>query len=524
MLLIFYIITFFAGCIATASLVTKVVFDTLHLSISTIVGFAVISLASTGCYLFARWLRWHHHLRLFNQKIPVRKSLHLYTETFLLRGTPLFLGEVLRSHFFKKLGVYHPTRTAIKLWFFDFTLDVTALATLFFLFNFHWITLLSLFDLSVICLTIISLLCSSDMFSLRRFPDLFSLILSFIIWLIPTGIFVIGGKLIAEIDDYQLSAITFIKSTLIADASFLPFGIGVFGETVFHFTKQSSLLIVFIILFRTTTLWFLLSISFIAFWSKRKQRPTHHEHLSTWGGVEHFNQLASSYRSEISEDIQKVLITKKTTLMISKLRDLFPQQTLSGLDLGCGQGWYVQAMREQGMTMHGCDNSEEQIRYAREYVQKQKIEGYELQVASATNLPYADNSFDFVYSINVLHHILAPQLQQSAFNEITRVLKPGGVFFLHEMNMINPVFRFYINYLFPLLKRIDEGTELWLDARNLPNIKQASWSSELHFFTFIPDFLPTQLLAWSRSLETTLEQSRFNKYGAHFLAYFTKNL
>jgi SAM-dependent methyltransferase len=48
----------------------------------------------------------------------------------------------------------------------------------------------------------------------------------------------------------------------------------------------------------------------------------------------------------------------------------------------------------------------------------------ELQEADAEELPFADDSFDIVYSWGVLHH--SPDTPQ-AFREVHRVLRPGGV-------------------------------------------------------------------------------------------------
>jgi ubiquinone/menaquinone biosynthesis C-methylase UbiE len=55
-----------------------------------------------------------------------------------------------------------------------------------------------------------------------------------------------------------------------------------------------------------------------------------------------------------------------------------------------------------------------------------EIEGQtgDLRVADAEALPFADGSFDLVYSHGVLHH--TPDTQR-AINEVHRVLKPGGV-------------------------------------------------------------------------------------------------
>jgi SAM-dependent methyltransferase len=48
-------------------------------------------------------------------------------------------------------------------------------------------------------------------------------------------------------------------------------------------------------------------------------------------------------------------------------------------------------------------------------------------VGSATNMPFSDNSFDAAWSIWVLEHIPTPE---RAFEEMRRVIKPGGVIFL----------------------------------------------------------------------------------------------
>jgi ubiquinone/menaquinone biosynthesis C-methylase UbiE len=46
----------------------------------------------------------------------------------------------------------------------------------------------------------------------------------------------------------------------------------------------------------------------------------------------------------------------------------------------------------------------------------------------ATKLPYADGRFSAVVCFTMLHHIDSPQLQDRAFAEVARVLRPGGRF------------------------------------------------------------------------------------------------
>lgn len=51
----------------------------------------------------------------------------------------------------------------------------------------------------------------------------------------------------------------------------------------------------------------------------------------------------------------------------------------------------------------------------------------------AATLPFADASFSSVIAILVLHHLRSGDLQDRAFAEILRVLRPGGVFLAFEI-------------------------------------------------------------------------------------------
>ena len=51
----------------------------------------------------------------------------------------------------------------------------------------------------------------------------------------------------------------------------------------------------------------------------------------------------------------------------------------------------------------------------------------------AAALPFADGSFSSAIAILVLHHLRSSELQDRAFSEIYRVLRPGGVFLAFEI-------------------------------------------------------------------------------------------
>jgi ubiquinone/menaquinone biosynthesis C-methylase UbiE len=52
----------------------------------------------------------------------------------------------------------------------------------------------------------------------------------------------------------------------------------------------------------------------------------------------------------------------------------------------------------------------------------------------ASRLPFADETFSSAVAILVLHHLQSRKLQDHAFAEVLRVLRPGGVFLAFEIN------------------------------------------------------------------------------------------
>lgn len=95
------------------------------------------------------------------------------------------------------------------------------------------------------------------------------------------------------------------------------------------------------------------------------------------------------------------------------------------LDAGCGGGRYSIAMAQLGATVVGCDISREGIEDCKR--RAGHLASIDFRQASVLDLPFPDESFDFVCSSGVLHHTTDPEL---GLREITRVLRPGGRVFL----------------------------------------------------------------------------------------------
>ena len=88
----------------------------------------------------------------------------------------------------------------------------------------------------------------------------------------------------------------------------------------------------------------------------------------------------------------------------------------SVLDLGCGAGMLA-LLKRKGVTLAGVDLSSECALAALR-------NGYDTGVAAAlTRLPYADASFDYVVSLDVLGHVSFEE-KDDVLLEVRRVLRP----------------------------------------------------------------------------------------------------
>lgn len=102
--------------------------------------------------------------------------------------------------------------------------------------------------------------------------------------------------------------------------------------------------------------------------------------------------------------------------------DLDGIRGLRCIDIGCGGGRLSIALARLGAAeVVGCDISEDGLMDARR--RAVGLKNVRFECASALELPYPDESFDFVLCNGVLHHTPDPV---RGFAEITRILKHGG--------------------------------------------------------------------------------------------------
>jgi hypothetical protein len=118
--------------------------------------------------------------------------------------------------------------------------------------------------------------------------------------------------------------------------------------------------------------------------------------------AEHFDEIADAYDVQIPAARRAALLTKKTELMKDVMARALPGAR-RGLDAGCGQGWYVARMCDLGFDVDGIDASAGQVSLAAKHIGPRS----RIRVGSLLSVPEPTGSYDFIYSINVLHHLMS---------------------------------------------------------------------------------------------------------------------
>lgn len=132
------------------------------------------------------------------------------------------------------------------------------------------------------------------------------------------------------------------------------------------------------------------------------------------------------------------------------------------VDLGCGGGHLVFKLAQQApeLQITGLDLSEEMWAQAETYAAQYGFnDRVSFKLGSAQEIPFPNGSLDLVVSSLSLHHWRQPVV---VFNEISRVLRPGGSFLIFDLrrDMAAPFYLliwFATRFIVPhALRRINE--------------------------------------------------------------------
>ncbi len=113
---------------------------------------------------------------------------------------------------------------------------------------------------------------------------------------------------------------------------------------------------------------------------------------------------------------------------LALVRRYVPLEWKRILDVGCGLGTYVEQFRRYTKDVHGVDVDPEKVAKASETLPN-------IQVSPAEHLPFPDQTFDVVFSNEVIEHVQDDRL---AVAEAVRVTKDGGHVVIYAPNRLYP--------------------------------------------------------------------------------------
>lgn len=145
------------------------------------------------------------------------------------------------------------------------------------------------------------------------------------------------------------------------------------------------------------------------------------EQLNEHYASKYYQQPEGSYQDQYNQEeldwaLNKARLAEKTATKFAKLPDS------SFLDIGCGEGFFMDYFHKQGYVVEGWDFSSHGISKFHPHLLPYFKQGdiYDLIDAAAA----AGTSFSCINLSNVLEHVIDPI---KLLQEIKKVLKPGGV-------------------------------------------------------------------------------------------------
>jgi len=99
------------------------------------------------------------------------------------------------------------------------------------------------------------------------------------------------------------------------------------------------------------------------------------------------------------------------------------------LDLGCGTGRNLVSLLKAGFDVSGFDSSKTALELTKQWLDEEDLDAPLHHGRMEELLPYGDDFFDAVISIQVIHHNFMTEILDTV-NEIERVLRTGGYLFI----------------------------------------------------------------------------------------------
>ncbi len=206
----------------------------------------------------------------------------------------------------------------------------------------------------------------------------------------------------------------------------------------------------------------------------------------------HFDRIANVYDASLPSHVARHYLRKRSAYLIAL------RTGPDALDVGCGTGSLAARMADHGYRVVGLDPSEGMLE-----ILTSRAPGVRAVPGSGAELPFAQASFDLVYSVAAMHHIADPESVRRTLSEMVRVTRRGGRVVVWDHNPRNP-------YWPLLMARVpqDTGEERLIGADEIVRGLEAGSGRVLSVqqLGLVPDFTPPSLIRPAVALERAFER------------------
>jgi SAM-dependent methyltransferase len=207
----------------------------------------------------------------------------------------------------------------------------------------------------------------------------------------------------------------------------------------------------------------------------------------------HFDTIAAEYDESLPPHVVEHYLAKRTRFVVEHC----PRG--AGLDVGCGTGALAARLAAAGYDMTGVDPSDGMLDVLRARAPQVRA-----QVASGTDLPFEDDTFDLVLCVAVMHHIAEQGAVRATLGEMVRVARPGGRVLVWDHNPRNPYWK-------SLMARVPQDTgeeRLIPEAEVVAGLRAGGAEIALSVpLGMVPDFVPPKGLGAAAAAERAAERT-----------------
>jgi SAM-dependent methyltransferase len=173
---------------------------------------------------------------------------------------------------------------------------------------------------------------------------------------------------------------------------------------------------------------------------------------------------STNWRDRISHEQLKLVLANLNKELLCKNHPL-------ALDIGCSSGRYTNALIQEGIKTIGIDTAINPLIFASQRINADFIR------SSATNIPFKKDCFDMVICVELFHHF-EDYLLEIVLEEISKILKPGGILIFDLKNKMNPLifykYRKYVDDEYTHKCRTNHDIRTYMDNYGFQIIKKKS--------------------------------------------------